>query len=62
MGFPKPHEIHTRRFGRNLGLGLVLAGFVALVFALTVVKVSQGEPMRAFDHTPRPELVPEAAE
>ncbi len=55
MAFPKPHEIHTRRFGRNLGLGLVLGAFVALVFGLTVVKVSRGDPMQAFDHTPRTE-------
>jgi hypothetical protein len=34
------HELHTRRLGRNLGLGLVLGAFVALVFGLTVVKVS----------------------
>ncbi len=38
--FRKNHEIHTRRFSRNLGLGLVLAAFVALVFGLTVAKVS----------------------
>ncbi len=39
MAFGKEHELHKRRFGRNLGLGLVLAGLVALVFGLTVVKV-----------------------
>ncbi|GGL75923.1 hypothetical protein [Wenxinia marina] len=33
------HELHHRRRGRNLGLGLVLVGFVAIVFGLTVVKV-----------------------
>ena len=38
----RPHELHKRRFSRNLGLGLVLAGFVALVFGLTVVKVEHG--------------------
>ncbi|WP_203228075.1 hypothetical protein [Roseovarius dicentrarchi] len=43
MSFPKQHEIHTRRFSRNLGLGLVLAAFVALIFGLTVAKVSQDE-------------------
>ncbi|GAB1478737.1 hypothetical protein MASR2M74_12870 [Paracoccaceae bacterium] len=56
--FRAEHEIHRRRFGRNLGLGLVLAGFVVLVFALTVVKVTRGDPMQAFDHTARPELTP----
>ncbi len=40
MNFPPQHEIHRRRFSRNLGLGLTLAAFVGLVFALTVVKVT----------------------
>lgn len=43
MSLSKQHEIHKRRFSRNLGLGLVLAGFVALVFGLTVVKVSNDD-------------------
>jgi len=43
MGFKTTHELHKRRFGRNLGLGLVLAGFVAIVFGLTVAKVTNGE-------------------
>jgi len=41
--FRKSHEMHDRRFSRNLGLGIVLAAFVALVFGLTVAKVSQEE-------------------
>lgn len=40
MAISKEHEIHKRRMGRNLGLGLVLIGLVALVFGLTVVKVT----------------------
>ena len=43
MSLRPTHEIHNRRFGRNLGLGLVLAAFVALVFGLTVVKVTSGD-------------------
>jgi hypothetical protein len=43
MSFPPQHELHRRRFGRNLGVGLLLAGFIVLVFALTVVKVTRGE-------------------
>ncbi|SLN50060.1 hypothetical protein ROJ8625_02470 [Roseivivax jejudonensis] len=39
MSIRTTHEIHTRRFGRNLGLGLTLAGFIAVIFGLTVVKV-----------------------
>jgi predicted PurR-regulated permease PerM len=40
MPLAPEHEIHRRRLGRNLGLGLVLVAFVGLIFALTVVKVS----------------------
>lgn len=40
MSFREGHELHKRRFGRNLGLGLVLGLFVALVFGLTIAKVS----------------------
>ena len=36
----REHELHKRRSGRNLGVGLVLAAFIALIFGLTVVKVS----------------------
>ena len=34
-------------------------GIVALVFALTVVKVKRGDPMQGFDHTIEPSLVPQ---
>lgn len=40
MKIQTEHEIHKRRFGRNLGVGLLLVGFVAVVFGLTVVKVT----------------------
>ncbi|GGH32169.1 hypothetical protein SAMN05444007_106109 [Cribrihabitans marinus] len=43
MSLRKPHELHQRRFGRNLGLALTLAGFIVIVFSLTVVKVSRGD-------------------
>lgn len=52
MAFRPPHEMHDKRFSRNLGLGLVLAAFVALVFALTVVKVTQGDTMHRNDGKP----------
>ncbi len=39
MSFPKEHEIYKRRMGRNLGVGLVLAAFIAIVFGLTIVKI-----------------------
>jgi hypothetical protein len=49
MAIRVEHDLHRRRFSRNLGLALVLAAFVALVFALTVVKVTQGDRMHAND-------------
>ena len=42
MALKAEHDIHKRRFNRNIGLGLVLAAFVALVFGLTMVKVKRG--------------------
>ena len=42
MSFRAPHELHKRRFSLNLGLGLVLAFLVAVVFGLTVAKVTVG--------------------
>ncbi len=50
------HELHDRRKSRNIGVGLTLVGFIAVVFALTVVKVTRGDPMQAFDHVVRPEM------
>lgn len=58
MAFREEHEIYKRRFSRNVGLGLVLVCFVALVFGLTVVKVMNLGKMQAFDHVVRPELIP----
>ncbi len=43
MSLKPTHELHGRRFGRNLGVGLILAAFVALMFGLTVVKVTSGD-------------------
>ena len=56
MSFRPDHELHGRRLSRNIGLGVTLLAFVALVFALTVVKVTRGDPMQAYDHTVRPDL------
>ena len=49
MPLAPEHELHRRRFGRNVGLGLVLAAFVGLIFALTIAKVS------GWDQTPAAE-------
>jgi hypothetical protein len=58
MSFHPEHEIHKRRLGRNVGLGLTLGAFILIVFAMTVVKVTRGDPMQAFDHVVRPEMEP----
>ena len=34
------HELHTRRRGRNLGVGLMLGAFVVLILAITFAKVT----------------------
>ena len=47
MSIRPEHELHTRRFSRNIGLGMVLATFVVLVFTLTVVKITEGDVARA---------------
>lgn len=43
MSLNKTHELHKRRFGRNLGVGLTLVAFIALVFGMTIAKVSSGD-------------------
>ncbi len=56
------HELHQRRKGRNIGVGLLLAGLIAIVFGLTVVKVLQLGDARQFetyDHVARPQIIPE---
>lgn len=58
MAIKVEHEIHQRRFGRNLGVGLLLVAFALLVFGLTIAKVSGGGSIEAFDHSYRPALVP----
>ncbi len=55
MAFGKDHDLHQRRWGRNLGLGAVLLGFVAVIFGLTLAKV--GGPSQGFDHVVRPEMM-----
>ncbi len=58
MALRVEHELHGRRFSRNLGVGLVLAALIVIVFALTVVKVRQIGVVQGFDHVLRPEMIP----
>ncbi len=55
-GIRATHELHARRLSRNLGVAFALALLVAVVFALTVVKVKRGDPLQGFDHVVRPEM------
>lgn len=58
MPISQTHEMHTRRFGRNLGVALSLVAFAAIVFGLTVAKIREGASMEAFDHQPRVSITP----
>jgi len=62
MPITETHELHTRRRGRNLGVGLTLLAFVAIVFLLTLSKIRNGGSMEAFDHSIRPSITEEAGE
>ena len=62
MSIRVEHEIHQRRRGRNIGVGLLLAGFIGIVFGLTVVKVLSLDDItqfETFDHVVRPQLEPQ---
>ncbi len=59
MAIAKEHEIHRRRFGRNVGVGLALLAFVVLVYGVTVAKMQSGDKMEAADHSPRIRMTPE---
>ena len=56
MSFPPEHEIHKRRFGRILGVGLLLVLFVAIVFGITVVKVLELGKTGSFNGVVRQEV------
>lgn len=58
MAIGRDHELHRRRLGRNVGVGLVLVALIALVFGLTIAKVQRGGTVQAYDHTYRPALDP----
>ncbi|QBY02508.1 hypothetical protein E2K80_18655 [Rhodophyticola sp. CCM32] len=58
MPITETHEIHKRRFGRNLGVALCLVGFCTIIFGLTIAKIRQGSQMEAFDHQPRLSITP----
>jgi hypothetical protein len=58
---PTTHEIYGRRRSRNLGLGLTLAGFVLLMFMVTIVKLNAGHAVRGIQINQAGGLSPPAA-
>ena len=50
------HELHRRRLSRNVGLGVILVALMAVVFGLTIAKISAGQVAEGYDHVVRPEL------
>ena len=55
MNFEVEHELHKRRMSKNVGIGVILVTFVALMFGLTVVKVTDGEISSAIAGAPTSE-------
>ena len=55
--FFREHELHARRRSRNMWIAGVLGAFVLLVFSITIVKLSSGNMLEAFDHAIRPSLL-----
>ena len=49
MALNVEHKLHERRRSANRGVGLLLLGFIGIVFALTVVKVGQLDDVRQFE-------------
>ncbi len=43
MSFKVTHDLHSRRFGRNLFVGLALVGFIAFAFGMTIYKTVNGD-------------------
>jgi hypothetical protein len=43
MNLRPTHELHSRRFGRNLGVGLALGAFIVIIFGLTIAKMPAGD-------------------
>lgn len=60
MALTREHDLHHRRSARNRGVLLILLLFVAMIFALTVVKVRQLGDLQLRDRmTPQGLSVPD---
>lgn len=58
MALSRLHPQHKKRLRSNIIIGGLLLGFVALVFGITVVKMSNGAMLEAFDHSYRISVTP----
>ena len=58
---PIRHEIYKRRGNKNIAIASVMVAFILIIFSVTIVKISGGGSMQAYDHSLRPELI-EASE
>ena len=57
LSISQPQLIRRQR--SNIIIGALLLGFVGLVFGITVVKMSNGAMLEAFDHSYRISITPE---
>lgn len=57
MDLKATHELHHRRLSRNVGVGLALISFVAIVFGLTVVKLTRADALQRISQTAAGETV-----
>tara|TARA_B100000767_G_scaffold67735_1_gene64226 strand:- start:739 stop:948 length:210 start_codon:yes stop_codon:yes gene_type:complete len=62
MALIKLHPQHKKRQRSNIIIGCLLLSFVVLVFGVTVVKMSNGAMLEAFDHSYRISVTPVADE
>ena len=46
-------EFNAKRRNRNFWLAICLAGFIVMIFLVTIAKLSSGGMMEGFDHTLR---------
>lgn len=60
MGLSHQHELHRRRLSRNIGVGAVLFAFVAIIFALSIVKVTYQGPEADAGHSASHSAAPAA--
>jgi hypothetical protein len=51
MGLAHEHELHRKRFSRNVGVGLSLGALVILIVLLSIAKIKRGDDMGPYGAT-----------